>query len=384
MLHYTDTTVFNVNAQTIVNTVNCVGVMGAGLALEFQLRFPEMEKDYVERCRKKEVKTGKPYLYKNYETVWILNFPTKNHWKYPSKIEWIDEGLKYFSSRYQQGGITSIAFPKLGCSHGGLDWRDVSPLMEKYLGNLDIDVFICLDQEKEATGVEGSMVNLVNNIESFGWDKELNLRSDIRKKIIHALPIRRFRELGKIEGVGKQTYNDMFSFLYESVSKFEFEQDKPESANTLQLQILDTITEEEKLQESTNQLSSPLEAVSFDKERTSINTTLTTEENLQTSESQLSSPLEAASTGKDKSTIDASSNENYDAFLIILPYIEQALSTERTKDEISEMFKLPKKLVGEWLEAAERLGKVRKLTRPVRYVATLNQLQQQLECELAV
>jgi O-acetyl-ADP-ribose deacetylase (regulator of RNase III)/uncharacterized protein Smg (DUF494 family) len=384
MLHYTDTTVFNVNTQTIVNTVNCVGVMGAGLALEFQLRFPEMEKDYVERCRKKEVKTGKPYLYRNYGNVWILNFPTKDHWKYPSKIEWIDEGLKYFSINYQKGGITSIAFPKLGCSHGGLDWGDVSPLMEKYLGNLDIDVFICLDQEKEATGVEGSMVSLVNNIESFGWDKELNLRADIRKKIIHALPIRRFRELGKIEGVGKQTYNDMFSFLYQSVKKFEFEKDKPKSANTLQLQILDTITEEENWQESTNQLSSQLEAVGFYEERTEINTTLTTEENLGASASQLRSPLQAESTAEEQRIMGASCNENYDAFLIILPYIEQALSTERTKDEISEMFKLPKKLVGEWLEAAEKLGKVKKLTRPVRYVATSNQLQQQLEYEFAV
>ncbi|MEA5516853.1 macro domain-containing protein, partial [Nodularia sp. UHCC 0506] len=163
MLHYTDTTVFNVNAQTIVNTINCVGVMGAGLALEFQLRFPEMERDYIERCRRKEAKVGRPYLYKNYETVWILNFPTKIHWKYPSKIEWIEEGLKYFSNYYQKGGITSVAFPKLGCSNGGLTWRDVSPLMEKYLQNLDIDVFICLDREEEATGIEGSMVNLVNN-----------------------------------------------------------------------------------------------------------------------------------------------------------------------------------------------------------------------------
>ena len=384
MLHYTENTVFNVNAQTIVNTVNCVGVMGAGLALEFQLRFPEMEKDYVERCRKKEVKVGKPCLYKNYETVWILNFPTKNHWKYPSKIEWIDEGLKYFSSNYQKGGITSIAFPKLGCSHGGLNWHDVSPLMEKYLQNLDIDVFICLDQEKEATGIEGSMVDLVNNIESFGWDKELNLRSDIRRKIIHALPIGRFRELGKIEGVGKQTYNDIFKFLYTSVSNSEFEKEKYEPVNTLQLQIQDTIAIEEKLQESTNQLSSQSEAVSVGEEGANINTPLTTEENFQASANQLSSPLEAVATGEEQSNMNDSSNENYDAFFIILPYIEQALSTERTKDEISEMFKLPKKLVGEWLEAADKLGKVKKLTRPIRYVAMSTQVHQQLECKLTV
>lgn len=383
MLHYTDTTVFNVNAQTIVNTVNCVGVMGAGLALEFQLRFPEMEKDYVERCKRKEVKTGKPYLYKNYGDIWILNFPTKNHWKYPSKIEWIDEGLKYFSSKYQQGGITSISFPKLGCSRGELDWLDVSPLMEKYLGNLDIDVFICLDQEKEATGVEGSMVNLVNNIERFRWDKELNLRSDIREKIIHALPIKRFRELGKIEGVGKGTYNNVFSLLYKSVSTLESEKDKLEPANTFQLQILDTITEEENSQESVNQSDSQLKVINLDEENTSLNPSLSVDQNLRASVSQFNFSLEPTLIDQEQSSIDVSSSKNYNAFLIILPYIEQFLSTEHTKDEIAEMFELPKKLVGEWLEAAEELGKIKKLTRPVRYVSTSNQLQRQLDCEFS-
>ncbi|ERT04848.1 macro domain protein [Lyngbya aestuarii BL J] len=351
MLHYTDTTVFNVDVQTIVNTINCVGVMGAGLALEFQLRFPEMERDYVERCKKKEVKVGKPYLYRNYKRLWILNFPTKNHWRYPSKIEWIEEGLKYFATNYKRGGITSVAFPKLGCSNGGLAWADVSPLMEKYLQNLDIDVFICLDQEDEATGTEGAMVNLINNIESSGWDKEFNIKSDIRKKIIDALPIRRFRELGKIEGVGKQTYKDIFKLLYTIVSKYEIEKDKSSSANTLQLQTSDIISVEEKPQEPANQLSSQTEAIGISKEPSNANT--------------------------------LSSNENYDAFFIILPYLEKALSTERTQEEISEMFKLPKSLVNNWLKEAERLGKVKKLTHPVRYIAVSDQVHQQLEFKLA-
>ena len=147
--------------KTIVNTVNCVGVMGAGLALEFQLRFPEMERDYVERCNQKRVEVGRPYLYKDYSDPWILNFPTKNHWKYPSKIEWIEQGLKYFSANYQRGGITSIAFPKLGCSNGGLEWEIVSPLMDKYLQDLGIDVFICEDTEKEASGTERVMVHML-------------------------------------------------------------------------------------------------------------------------------------------------------------------------------------------------------------------------------
>ena len=90
MLKYTDTTVFNVPTQTIVSTINCVGVMGAGLALEFKLRFPEMEINYIERCKEKGVYIGRSYLYKEYGSPWILNFPTKFNWKYPSKIEWIE------------------------------------------------------------------------------------------------------------------------------------------------------------------------------------------------------------------------------------------------------------------------------------------------------
>lgn len=214
MIKSTDTTVFNVGAQTIVNTVNCVGVMGAGLALEFQLRFPEMEKDYVERCQANQVHIGRPYLYRDNGYPWILNFPTKNHWKYPSQLEWIEQGLQYISLNYQKGGITSIAFPKLGCSNGRLDWDVVRPLMEQYLQDLDIDIFICEDTEKEASGVEGHMVKMLNDIESLPWADKLNLRYKIRKKIMAALPIYRFRNLRKVEGIGKQTYKDVFRYLY--------------------------------------------------------------------------------------------------------------------------------------------------------------------------
>jgi O-acetyl-ADP-ribose deacetylase (regulator of RNase III) len=214
MLQYTDTTVFNVGAQTIVNTINCVGVMGAGLALECQLRFPEMFQDYVERCKSKSVKIGKPYLYRSYGSPWIMNFPTKNHWKYPSKIEWIEQGLDYFAKNYERGCIQSIAFPKLGCDKGGLNWRDVQTIMENYLQNLNIDIYICLDRESEATGIEGVMTELLNNKQNTLWANKLGIKNDISRKILESLPIKRFRDLSKIEGVGKQTYRDIFKFLY--------------------------------------------------------------------------------------------------------------------------------------------------------------------------
>lgn len=91
---------FQSEAQTLVNTVNCYGVMGKGIALEFKKRFPEMFKIYVEQCEKKLIKPGILYLYKK-TTPWILNFPTKNHWRYPSKLDYIKLGLEKFAETYK-------------------------------------------------------------------------------------------------------------------------------------------------------------------------------------------------------------------------------------------------------------------------------------------
>jgi O-acetyl-ADP-ribose deacetylase (regulator of RNase III)/uncharacterized protein YwgA len=127
-------------AQTLVNTVNCVGVMGKGVALEFKKRFPEMFEDYVARCKRKEVKLGKPYLYKSLVPPWVLNFPTKDHWRSVSRIEDIVRGLEYLLDHYKEWGIISLAVPPLGCGHGQLEWRIVGPTLYRYLNRLDIPV----------------------------------------------------------------------------------------------------------------------------------------------------------------------------------------------------------------------------------------------------
>jgi uncharacterized protein YwgA/O-acetyl-ADP-ribose deacetylase (regulator of RNase III) len=125
-------------AQTLVNTVNCVGVMGKGIALKFKERFPDMFSDYVERCNRKEVKLGNPYLFKRLTLPWILNFPTKDHWRSVSRIEDIMQGLKYLLGHYKEWGITSIAVPPLGCGQGQLEWKIVGPTLYRYLNQLDI------------------------------------------------------------------------------------------------------------------------------------------------------------------------------------------------------------------------------------------------------
>jgi O-acetyl-ADP-ribose deacetylase (regulator of RNase III)/uncharacterized protein YwgA len=129
-------------AQTLVNTVNCVGIMGKGIALEFKNRFPEMFKDYVQRCDRNEIRVGEPYIYKSLFGQQIVNFPTKEHWKSISKISDIENGLNFLLSHYKSWGITSIGIPPLGCGNGQLEWKVVGPLIYKCAKQMDIPVEI--------------------------------------------------------------------------------------------------------------------------------------------------------------------------------------------------------------------------------------------------
>ncbi|MBW3624998.1 MAG: macro domain-containing protein [Armatimonadetes bacterium] len=217
MIEFTDTTVFNVPAMTLVNTVNCVGVMGAGLALEFKLRFPEMFQDYTARCRLGAVAVGSPYLYKpeGDGEPWVLNFPTKLHWRDPSRIEWVEAGLKRFTEMYRREGITSVAFPPLGCTNGGLSWEAVRPLMERHLEPLDAHAYLCLDREAHATGVEGRMVECINDGDPSLWIEALRLPPDTAASITNALPLRRFRDLLRLPGMIPALYGNLFRFFYQ-------------------------------------------------------------------------------------------------------------------------------------------------------------------------
>ncbi len=131
---------FASKAQTLVNTVNCVGIMGKGVALEFKNRFPDMYHDYVERCKARRVHLGKPYLFKRLVHPWILNFPTKDHWRSVSRLQDIIKGLSYIKKHYKEWGITSLAVPPLGCGQGQLEWRVVGPTLYRHLKELDIPV----------------------------------------------------------------------------------------------------------------------------------------------------------------------------------------------------------------------------------------------------
>lgn len=134
---------FKSPAQTLVNTVNTVGVMGKGLAKKFADRFPDMLADYEIRCAEgaeNRLTLGRPYLFRRPETPWILNFPTKDHWRSSSRLAPILEGLAYLRERLSEWEIESLAVPPLGCGHGGLEWRAVGQLYVNVLDSFQIPV----------------------------------------------------------------------------------------------------------------------------------------------------------------------------------------------------------------------------------------------------
>lgn len=135
--------IFSSKCQVLVNPVNCVGVMGKGLALEFNNRFPEMYQDYVYHCAIGLLKPGTLHYWKESEP-WILNFPTKDHWKNPSRLVYIEHGLEAFCNSYTSQGITSIAFPELGTGLGRLSRDEVRKVMYLFLSplsNLEIEIY---------------------------------------------------------------------------------------------------------------------------------------------------------------------------------------------------------------------------------------------------
>ena len=141
MLQFIHSSILDSQAQTVVNTVNTVGVMGKGLAHAFREKYPQMFAAYKNLCDKKQFNVGQLWLWRG-SNQWVLNFPTKKHWRNPSRIEYIEDGLEKFVANYEARGIREISFPRLGCGNGGLQWELVKPVMEKYLGNLPIQIYI--------------------------------------------------------------------------------------------------------------------------------------------------------------------------------------------------------------------------------------------------
>lgn len=128
MIQYARGNLLAAETEALVNTVNTVGVMGKGIARAFKETFPENCRQYEAACKRHEVSVGRMYVVEQPELIgprWIVNFPTKQHWRQPSQLGWIVDGLMDLRETIKQRGIRSVAVPALGCGNGGLDWTDV-------------------------------------------------------------------------------------------------------------------------------------------------------------------------------------------------------------------------------------------------------------------
>lgn len=205
--------IFTSSCQTIVNTINCEGVMGAGLALECRLRYPKMFEQYARLCADGQIDIGKLWLFRD-ASRWILNFPTKKQWRQPSHISYLKLGLQKFMQTYREKGIESVAFPLLGAQHGGLDPARALELMQGYLASCTIPVEIYRydptaaddvydrfkallasstdEQIRNATGLTGHRIGLI-------------------RTAIASPRVRQLNQLAQVRGIGDKTLECAFS-----------------------------------------------------------------------------------------------------------------------------------------------------------------------------
>lgn len=158
---------FDYEATIRINTVNCVGVMGAGVALQFKNLFPQMFNEYKNLCNLKKLVPGKLHIWESeniFENLIIINFPTKNHWKVPSEYEYIEKGLdalhKYLSTSFGK----TITIPALGCGHGGLDWDIVKPMIYKKLDNLNHNILLFAPESSQDIPINNIELLMKNDI----------------------------------------------------------------------------------------------------------------------------------------------------------------------------------------------------------------------------
>jgi len=210
--------IFTSNCQVIVNTVNCVGVMGAGIALECRLRYPEMHEKYIELCDKNQIDIGLLWIFKATDK-WILNFPTKKHWKYPSKVEYLHQGLQKFVSTYKEREITSIAFPLLGADKGGIPQEESLKLLEDYLSPLEIDIEIYRYSPKASDDLYDRTKAWLLSQSIDMISEQTKLRKNYIQKVVDAMGDTSFcqlNQLGRVEGIGIKTLEKLFNFAQEA------------------------------------------------------------------------------------------------------------------------------------------------------------------------
>lgn len=212
--------IFTTPCQTIVNTVNCVGVMGAGIAYEFMLRYPQMFAKYQGFCRNGQIDIGNLWVYNHDESgnkiQKVLNFPTKRHWKDPSKVEYLEAGLQKFVSTYEQKGITSIAFPLLGASRGGIPEKVALAVMQRYLDVCTIPVEIWHFDPQAKDDLYENFKAQFTAMDEGTLKASTGLRADMIAKVKLGLEqghINSLSGLAQVRGIGKGTLAKAFSLV---------------------------------------------------------------------------------------------------------------------------------------------------------------------------
>lgn len=210
--------IFNTKAQVIVNTVNCVGVMGKGIALVFKLRYPDMFDQYQKLCAQHLISIGKLWIYKGEnKDPWVLNFPTKTHWKLPSEYEYIKAGLQKFVDTYKEKEVTSIAFPLLGAFNGGLDKDIILHIMKEYLSKCDIPVEIYQYDPQAPDDLFETFKSKWNKIPIQEKKKSLGIRTqkqiDTIDKAINEDNIKSMISLIEYKGIGLTTMQKCFRLV---------------------------------------------------------------------------------------------------------------------------------------------------------------------------
>lgn len=212
--------IFTTDAQTIVNTINCVGVMGTGIAYEFRLRDKKMFQKYQELCEAKHIDIGKLWIYKTEDESAkyqkILNFPTKKHWKFPSQEIYLHKGLEKFVQTYKERGITSIAFPLLGADKGGISSQKSFAIMQHYLSDLEIDVEIWHFDPHAKDDLYEQFKALFLTLDGKDIKESSGIRIDKIRLIQKTLEENRLHSLSallRVKGIGETTLEKLFEYI---------------------------------------------------------------------------------------------------------------------------------------------------------------------------
>lgn len=214
--------IFDTKCSAMVNTVNCKGVMGKGLALEFRLRYPDMYHEYKMICDNGELKPGDLHVYTKENPI-IINFASKDHWKYPSKIKWIISGLQNLSKASKLYGLKSIALPQVGVGNGGLSWDLVKPVIYTNLlpiNDLIIHIYIYSNNVKDLLFL--SFKEWISNIDFDEFHSIIHFRrvslaefeklqTDLKHSKINSLI-----QVSNYQGIGKEALKQLYLIAMKS------------------------------------------------------------------------------------------------------------------------------------------------------------------------